>query len=114
MGSSVTSVNFGFLGVHDPLLVRLAAQAEGYVFSDPETAIFKLRTWVETLAKQIAVTARLPDVATLDLLGLLRLLKRRAIAELDGSSQIPLDSEVIGPTRQHRPVAEPGARRFLG
>ena len=74
MGSSVTSVNFGFLGVHDPLLVRLAAQAEGYVFSDPETAIFKLRTWVETLAKQIAVTARLPDVATLDLLGLLRLL----------------------------------------
>ncbi len=71
------SVNFAFLGVHDPLLVRLAAQAEGYVFTDPETSIFKLRTWVETLAKQMAGTARLPDTAALDLLGLLRRLTEK-------------------------------------
>ncbi len=66
------SVNFGFLAVHDPLLVRLAAQAEAYVFSDPETALFKLRQWVEILAKQIAGTAHLTDAPTLDLLSLLR------------------------------------------
>ncbi len=70
--NAVNSVNFGFLAVHDPLLVRLAGQAEAYVFSDPETALFKLRSWVEILAKQIAGTARLPDSAGLDLLGLLR------------------------------------------
>lgn len=69
---SVTSVNFGFLAVHDPLLIRLAGQAEAYVFSDPETALFKLRSWVEILAKQMAGTARLSDAAGLDLLSLLR------------------------------------------
>jgi len=69
---TVASVNFAFLAVHDPLLVRLAAQAEGYVFTDSETALFKLRQWVETLAKQMAGIARLPDTTGLDLLGLLR------------------------------------------
>ena len=70
--ASFSSVNFGFLAVHDPLLVRLAAQAEGYVFTDPETALFKLRQWTETLAKQIAAMASVSDAAALDLLSLLR------------------------------------------
>lgn len=69
---AMPSVNFGFLGVHDPLLVRLAAQAEGYVFTDPETALFKLRQWTEILAKQMGALAHLPDAAALDLLSLLR------------------------------------------
>ncbi len=66
------SPNFSFLVKYDSLLVRLAAQAEGYVFTDPETALFKLRQWTETLAKQIAALAQIPDATALDLLGLLR------------------------------------------
>ncbi|MCK6488803.1 MAG: hypothetical protein L6R48_10825 [Planctomycetes bacterium] len=49
--SVISSINFGFLAIHDPLLVRLAAQAESYVFTDPETSLFKLRSWVGGAAK---------------------------------------------------------------
>ena len=67
-----SSINFEFLSVYDPLLVRLAGQAEGYVFSDSETALFKLRQWIETLAKQIAALAQVTHIAEYDLLKLLR------------------------------------------
>lgn len=77
MSNVLDSPNFGFLAIHDPLLVRFAAQAEGHIFIDPETALFKLRSWVEALTKQIASVARIPDVATLDLLGLLRRLTEK-------------------------------------
>lgn len=77
MSLALKSPNFAFLAVHDPLLVRLAAQAEGYVFTDPETSLFKLRSWVEALARQIAAVARLPDAAGFDLLGLLRRLNEK-------------------------------------
>jgi type I restriction enzyme, R subunit len=82
---SIPSVNFAFLAVHDPLLVRLAAQAEGYVFTDPETALFKLRQWIETVAKQIAAMARLPDAASIELLGLLRRLGDKGFIPRDVS-----------------------------
>jgi type I restriction enzyme, R subunit len=50
----VQSPNFAFLAKHDPLLVRYAAQAERYFAGDPNTCLFKLRQFGETLAKQAA------------------------------------------------------------
>ena len=51
------SPNFSFLGQHDALLVRYAAQAERYVFEDPNTALVKLRQLAELLAKRAAAYA---------------------------------------------------------
>ena len=39
----VSSPNFGFLANHSEVLVRYGAQAERYVFEDPNTALIKLR-----------------------------------------------------------------------
>jgi type I restriction enzyme, R subunit len=69
---TVTSVNFSFLSQHDSLLVRIAGQAESYVFTDSETCLFKLRQWIEILARMMATTAGIPDPTGLDLLSLLR------------------------------------------
>ncbi|MEZ4271519.1 MAG: type I restriction-modification system endonuclease [Myxococcota bacterium] len=54
-----TSANFGFLKAHDPLLLRLAADAEAYFTRDPNTSLFKLRQLGEALAQQVAATAGL-------------------------------------------------------
>ncbi|HEX7243631.1 MAG TPA: type I restriction-modification system endonuclease [Longimicrobiaceae bacterium] len=52
-----SSVNFAFLGRHDPLLVRLAGLAELYSVSDPNTALFKLRQFGEALLQRVAANA---------------------------------------------------------
>ncbi len=41
------SPNFSFLERHDPLLLRYAAQAERYVFNDPNTALIKIHQFAE-------------------------------------------------------------------
>lgn len=51
---TVVSANFGFLKVHDPLLVELATHAERYLAADPNTCLIKLRQFAETLAQQAA------------------------------------------------------------
>ena len=51
---SIASPNFAFLAKHDELLVRYGAQAERYVFEDPNTALIKLRQFAEVLAKHAA------------------------------------------------------------
>ena len=51
---ALVSPNFAFLAKHDELLVRYGAQAERYVFDDPNTAIIKLRQFSEVLAKHAA------------------------------------------------------------
>jgi len=43
------SPNFGFLLDHEPLLVLDGTEAEAYVYSDPNTALFKARKFGETL-----------------------------------------------------------------
>lgn len=48
------SPNFAFLFEHDPMLVRVAAFAERYVFDDANAALFKLRLLGELLARQAA------------------------------------------------------------
>lgn len=59
LGSKGESPNFGILASHDPMLLQYAARAELYVFSDPNTALIKLRQFAETLARSAA--ARLLD-----------------------------------------------------
>ena len=52
---AIKSPNFFFLESHDQLLVTLAAQAETYLLSDPNTSLIKLRQFVELLVQQRVV-----------------------------------------------------------
>lgn len=56
------SPNFWFLAQHDPAVLQAAVSAERYVFSDPNTALFKLRQLAEFFARGVA--ARLGLTAT--------------------------------------------------
>jgi type I restriction enzyme R subunit len=48
------SPNFSFLSQYEQLLYRSAAQAELYLFTDPNIALIKLRQFAELLAQEIA------------------------------------------------------------
>jgi type I restriction enzyme, R subunit len=48
------SANFSFLGVHDPLLVKLGGEAEHYFFTDPNICLIRLRQFGEVLAQRVA------------------------------------------------------------
>jgi type I restriction enzyme R subunit len=52
-----SSLNLGFLARHDPVLVRVAVQAERYFPEDPVAALMKLRQFGEALAKLLAAKA---------------------------------------------------------
>ncbi|MDT0301293.1 hypothetical protein [Streptomonospora wellingtoniae] len=47
------SKNFGHLLEHEPELVLLGAQAESYVHSDPNVAMYKARLFAEVLTKRL-------------------------------------------------------------
>ena len=47
------SRNFDFMENYDRRVGRLAGQAERYVYSDPESCLFKLRLMVETMARTL-------------------------------------------------------------
>lgn len=53
------SPNFGFLLDHEPLLVLDGTEAEAYVYSDPNTALFKARKFGETLAAKLVAAGRI-------------------------------------------------------
>jgi type I restriction enzyme R subunit len=53
------SPNFGYLLDHEPLLVLDGAEAEAYVYSDPNTALFKARKFGETLALKLVAVGRI-------------------------------------------------------
>ncbi len=68
------SANFEFLRPHGLQLVRLAAQAEHYFRTDPNTSLIKLRQFAELLAKEVAArtgSLRSPDESFADILGVL-------------------------------------------
>lgn len=68
---TVKSPNFDFLAVHDPILVKYSAQAEKYIFEDPNISLIKLRQFVEVLAQQTSAYAGIytsPDETLIDLL----------------------------------------------
>jgi len=66
------SANFEFLRAHGPQLFRLAAQADHYFRTDPNTTLLKLRQFAELLAKEIAArtgSLRSYDERFVDILG---------------------------------------------
>lgn len=66
------SANFQFLRPHGDLLFRLAALAEHYFRTDPNTCIFKLRQFAELLAQDVAARSGLlasPEITQAALLG---------------------------------------------
>lgn len=69
-----TTANFEFLRPHGQQLLRLAAQAEHYFPTDPNTALIKLRQFAELLAKDVAArtgSLKSPDEPFVDILGVL-------------------------------------------
>ena len=62
MGGAPASVNFGFLGQHDLLLVSLGALAERYFADDPTTAVIKLRQFAEVLAQRTGANLGMPSM----------------------------------------------------
>lgn len=73
------SPNFGFLATHDPLLLKLAAQAERFCFEEPGLSLVRLRQLTEAMAMEaVAATGGFPKTASEpDLLGAIRLLEQR-------------------------------------
>jgi type I restriction enzyme, R subunit len=68
------SANFEFLRPQGQQLVRLAAQAEHYFRTDPNTSLIKLRQFAELLAKEVAArtgSLRSPDESFSEVLGVL-------------------------------------------
>ena len=66
------SANFEFLRAHGSQLFRLAAQADHYFRTDPNTTLLKLRQFAELLAKEIAArtgSLRSYDERFVDILG---------------------------------------------
>lgn len=55
------SANFGFLKAHGDQFFRLAALAEAYFRTDPNTSLVKLRQFAELMAKEVAARAGLLD-----------------------------------------------------
>ncbi|WP_165184092.1 type I restriction-modification system endonuclease [Caulobacter soli] len=68
------TANFEFLRPQGQQLVRLAAQAEHYFRTDPNTSLIKLRQFAELLAKEVAArtgSLKSPDESFSDILGVL-------------------------------------------
>ncbi|MDA1008671.1 MAG: DUF4145 domain-containing protein [Planctomycetota bacterium] len=72
--------NFSFLDSFDQRLTRIARQAEGYVHSDPESCLFKLRLLIETMA-QTLVRTNIPSAPSTDLGAMLSQLERGRILD---------------------------------
>jgi len=69
-----TSANFDFLRAHGQQLFRLAAQAEHYFRTDPNSTLVKLRQFAELMAKDVAArtgSLRSPDDSFSDILSVL-------------------------------------------
>ncbi|MEE2907064.1 MAG: DUF4145 domain-containing protein [Planctomycetota bacterium] len=69
------SSNFGFMDRYDQRVSRLAGQAEHYVYTDPESCLFKLRLMVETMARTL-IELKAPHLIDSDLSTMLRALER--------------------------------------
>lgn len=76
------SSNFEFLKACDKAMAQLSRQAESYVYTDPESCLFKLRLMIETMAKRLA-QMHLPELVSEDLAVMLSRLER--VGALDRS-----------------------------
>ncbi len=85
--------NFDFLAAYDDRVAHLAQQAEAYVHSDPDSALFKMRLMVETMARTL-VELQAPHLVDADLSVMLRSLQRSGLLgrrEADGMHAIRRD-----------------------
>ena len=73
-----TTGNFDFLIKYDDRVAHLARQAEAYVHTDPDSALFKLRLMVETMARTL-VDMEAPHLVDSDLTVMLRSLQRSGL-----------------------------------
>ena len=70
--------NFHFLERFDSRVAELAKQAEEYVYTDPDSCMFKLRLMVETMAKKLTSLQMSGDISQ-DLGAMLGALERNGI-----------------------------------
>ena len=70
--------NFDFLEKYDDRVAHLARQAELYVHSDPDSALFKLRLMVEIMARTL-IEMQVPELVDSDLSVMLRSLQRSGL-----------------------------------
>jgi type I restriction enzyme R subunit len=75
------SVNFGFLGAHDPALVTYAAEAEALFREHPRLCVANLRTLAEALAKHAAAYSGIYVVDREELGPLLGRLRDRGVID---------------------------------
>jgi len=73
------SLNFDFLGHHDPGLPQIAALAERYFADDPPASLIRLRQLAEVLAKEIAARHALLPKGRASFDDVLSLLKMRGV-----------------------------------
>ena len=76
------SDNFRFLGERDKWMGQLGRQAESYVYTDPESCLFKLRLMIETMARRM-IAMQFSEAVSEDLGAMLARLER--IGALDRS-----------------------------
>jgi type I restriction enzyme, R subunit len=99
---STPSANFRFLRQHSELMLQVAAQAERYVFDDPNVSLIKLRQLTELLAQDAAARTGIYVDAEENQLGLLNRLYERGI--LDGKvSQLFHSIRKAGNVAVHQP-----------
>ena len=96
------SPNFAFLT--DPSLVRIAAYAELYSHTDPNTTLIKLRQFIERLAELMAAHFALEDSGNLH--SLINQLAARGIAS-PGVAQKMHDIRELGNDAVHKFAEEP-------
>lgn len=77
--TTVSSPNFGFMSAHDPRLLFAAAQAERYVFSDPNSSMVKSRQFAELLAGRIAAHSGVRPGPDTDFFSTLRAIEERGV-----------------------------------
>jgi len=75
----MTSKNFEFLRAHNRELAELAAFAERYVFSDPASAMVKLRLFGENMVKDFFTYHRLPRLPQANYLELLKSIEEQGL-----------------------------------
>ena len=81
------SSNFSFMDRYDKRVGRLAGQAERYVYTDPESCLFKLRLMVETMAKTL-IELQSPHLVDSDLSTMLRALERSQLLSRSHADQM--------------------------
>lgn len=85
--------NFRFLDRCDDRVAHLARQAEHYVYTDPDSCLFKLRLMIETMAKRL-VSMSAPEMVDADLSAMLGALERQGLLprrQADGMHAIRRD-----------------------